>query len=265
MIKIGIVGALSPLGQEMLIFLVGEYEVVWAVDENYEADDPQKNQFKDLEDAIFSTSRPDIVLDFAAHASTFQRAKIYRSTGIPAIIQGMLTESEIAAVDEITMCGTCAPVILEPEFSTVITQEVKNILCQTHHLTSSVQSVRVDIRHNSAVELVRVPWLHWAKTLNSITGDYAEFPTGDEEKFSLGCVNVHCHYAAELAQDEEVINVELILDDAKGSLISNIVCPLLPTRVDGVLLLLEWYIAQREINQSLVMGEITTDVLALLI
>ena len=40
---------------------------------------------------------------------------------------------------------------------------------------------------------------------------------------------------------------------------------MMPKRVDGVLLLLEWYIAQREINQSLVMGEISTDMLALLI
>ena len=264
MIKIGIVGALSPLGQEMLTLLAGDCEVVWAVDEHYEADDPQKNQFTDFETALLY-ARPDIVLDFAAYGSLRQRIEAYRICSIPAIVQGVLPKEEIAALEKKTWDGVCAPVILEPDFSTVITQEVKNLLCQTHHLMNSVQSIRVDIRHNSDIELVRSSWLHWAETLNSIIGDYAESPTGDKTKFSLGCVNVNCHYAPELPQDEEVINIELIFDDAKGSLISNIVCPLLPTRVDGVLLLLEWYIAQREINQSLVMGEISTDMLALLI
>ncbi len=267
MIKIGVVGALSPLGREMLTVLTSTAgcRIVWTVDKHYAADDPQQARFKDLDDAIFNAQLPDLVLDFAAHASTSQRVKIYRSNGIPAIMQGMLPEAEIAALSEITMGGICAPIIIEPDFSTVIAQAVKNLLCQTHHLMNAVQSVRVDIRHNSNVDFVRLPWLHWAKILNSIVGDDTQFPTWDGAMFSFGHVNVHNNHAAELAQDEEVVNIELILDDPKGSLIWNIACPLLQSRVEGVDLLLDWYAAQREINQSLVMGEITTDVLALLI
>ena len=267
MIKIGIVGALSPLGQEMLTVLTSTAgcKVIWTVDEHYAANDLQKAIFQDLENAIFLAPLPDLVLDFDSHASTFQRVKIYRSNGVPAIMQGMLPEPEIAALSEISMGGICAPIIIEPDFSTVITQAVKNLLCQTHHLMNSVQSVRVDIRHNSSVDFVRLPWIHWAKMLNSVVGDNTEFPTGDGAKLSFGHVNVHNNHAAELAPDEEIINIELILDDPKGSLIWNIACPLLQTRVAGVDILLDWYVAQREINQNLVMGEISTDVLVLLI
>ncbi len=267
MIRIGIVGALSPLGKEVLKILTGtsDYDVIWTVDEHYATDDPQKFQFKNFETPWLCDLRPELILDFASHASTSQRVKIYRSNGIPAIMQGMLSKGEIDALREITMNGICTPIIIEPDFSTVITQAVKNLLCQTHHLMDAVQSVRVDIRHNSSVDFVRLPWIHWANMLNSVVGDNTEFPTGDGAKISFGHVNVHNHHAAELAPDEEIINIELILDAPKGSLIWNIACPLLQSRIEGVLLLLDWYVSQREISQDWVLGEISEDMLPMLL
>lgn len=271
MIKIGILGTLSPLGQKMWKVLcdLSDYDVVWVV-EQFDCNGENNEHVQNLENVLCNNAQnTDIVLDFADYKSTLQRVKLYRRYGVPAIVQGTLSEGEIEALSQLGEddCseGKQAPIMLEPDFSVVKTQMIKNLICQVHHLLCDVQRIYVNVWHHSDIESVRLPWLHWAKMINEVLGEYTDVPTSDGEQFTLGFVRVINHYGEQWGQDEEIIDIELFLDEGKGNLRWNMSCPLLDTRVDGVMQLLEWYVSEREISQDLVMGEILADALSTLI
>ena len=272
MIFIGIVGALSPSGQKMIEALQlypQDYKVIWTVDENYAADNRQMSQFKDLENVLILGLQPSLVLDFGSYKTTYERAKIYRRYAVPAIMQGVLSAEELSFLSN---CGQAnkngehyAPLVVEPDFSIVKIQMVKDLLCQVQHLTCKVQRIYVRVKHNAHTEDICKMWLYWATMINAVLGEYTELPTAHASGFTLGFVRVSEQYKPEMEPNDEHLSIKLLLDKPNESLEWNLACSLTDTRVEGALLLLEWYKSERENLQDLVFGQVSVEVLPLLI
>ncbi|MBQ9271793.1 MAG: hypothetical protein IJ218_05985 [Alphaproteobacteria bacterium] len=276
MIFIGIVGALSPLGRKMLDVLrsyPSYYEVVWTVDAHYSCDDEKNSEFKILENVFASKMSASLVLDFGDDASLFERAKLYRRNNLPAIIQGVLSDEQITVLQgfckETSIIPRYEALILEPDFSIIKTQMMKNLLCQAHHCVGDVEWIKINIFHHSDRKCLQKSWLYWAKLINKILGVQADNPILKETKFrstlSLGVVQIDMRYKFGIDLQEESIRIDMFLNDKKGSLSWQLSTSLLQSRIDGITLLMDWYESEHNNNQNLVFGNVLVDVLPTLI
>ena len=276
MILIGIVGALTPLGlkmREVLKSYSADFDVIWTVDLHYECDNLQQSEFKIVENVLASGLSASLVLDFGSYDCLFERAKLYRRNGIPAIIQGVLPNEQIEILkgigEETSLGPKYASLLFEPEFSPVKTQILKNLICQVHHCACDVSRIYITTEHHANKQYLKSSWLYWANLINNVLGEYTDRPIIRETKlrsvFTLGFVRVCLSYKFALKQSRENIRIDMLLSGGKGMMSWNINASLLDSRADGVLQLLDWYASKREISQDLVFGDILVDVLPNLI
>ena len=271
MILIGIVGALTPLGLKMrnvLQLYSADYDVIWTVDSHYECDNPKQSEFKIVENVLASGLSASLMLDFGPYDSLFERAKLYRRNGIPAIIQGVLPNEQIEALkgikEETSLGPKDTPLLFEPEFSPIKTQMLKNLICQTHHCSCDISRIYITTEYHADKQYLQSSWLYWANLINNALGEYTNRPTMKETKFrsifTLGFVRVCLFYKFALKQSQENIRIDMLLSDGKGMLSWSINASLLDSRADGVMQLIDWYTSEREISQDLVFGDILVDV-----
>ena len=265
MILIGIVGALSPLGKnvaEELKSLMPDYKVIWTVDEGYKCDNKQKSQFRDLETVLLYGLNPSLVLDFGSSKDVLKRAMVYRKYNLPAIIQGVLSADDIEFLNNYykdDYIGKRAPLMVEPEFSTVKTHLVKNLLSQANYFLKNIQSIEINIRHHAEIVDVTLPWYYWMRMLDNVLKEEMQMVSAHVP------VKLNDIFEEDIAQDEEVLDIKLTLPDGGGALEWKLSCPLLDSRTEGVFLMMEWYMIERENTFDLMLGNVTFDIMPMLI
>lgn len=263
---IGIVGALCPLGKrvvEEFQDLTPDYKVIWTVDDGYKCDNKQTSQFRNVEDVLLYGLEPTIILDFGASDGLLRRAMTYRKYNIPAIMQGVPSSDDIDFLNNFykdEYSGKRAPLIIEPEFSTVKTHLVKNLLSQASYFLMDIKGIEINIRHHSEVVDITQPWYYWMNMLDEILKD--EVPSSEYKRIPVKLNDVFEEF---LEPDEETLDIKLNLGDDGGALEWKLTCPLLDSRVDGVFLMLEWYLVERDNAFDLMVGNITFDILPMLI
>lgn len=134
MMYVGIVGALTPFGR-VLIQAIKESkvcQVLFTVDEGYEACKPAIGQYRTVDEALTETHAGSFyIIDVISDEKTAERAMNYRFYGVSAIVCGLtLTEQDIHTLEKgyHVRRRTFAPVVVEPEFNKnkVTTDEEKN-------------------------------------------------------------------------------------------------------------------------------------------
>ena len=265
MIMIGIVGALCPLGKKISEEFqdLTNYKVIWTVDDGYKCDNKQTSQFRNVEDVLLYGLEPTLILDFGASEGLLRRAMTYRKYNIPAIMQGVISSDDIDFLNNFykdEYSGKRAPLIIEPEFSTVKTHLVKNLLSQASYFLLDIKGIEITIRHHSEVVDITQPWYYWMKMIDDVLKDEVSQPAPEHVPVTLNDI-----FEEDMPQDEETLDIKLNLTDGNGALEWKLACPLLDSRIDGVFLMLEWYLVERDNTFDLMVGNITFDILPMLI
>ena len=128
---LGIVGALSPLGQS-LVQIIKQSEnckLLFTVDAGYDCNSYARGEYKTIDAAIAAQygASSFVIIDVVKDSKYKERAQAYRFYGIPAIVGGAeLSEQEMVALEKgySVRRRTFAPVIIEPSLVTAAAQGV---------------------------------------------------------------------------------------------------------------------------------------------
>ena len=122
--NMGIVGALSPLGQSLVQIMreSGNCKLLFTVDGGYENNSRARGEYRTIDAAVAAQyGAAFVIIDVMDDGQFKERAKLYRFYGIPAIVGGAeLSEQDIAALEKgySVRRRTFAPVVIEPSLIT---------------------------------------------------------------------------------------------------------------------------------------------------
>ncbi len=175
MIYVGIVGALSPLGQEVINCLLSQmslYRIVFYVDAGYRVSTPSEATYSSVEAALSFNQPPTLVIDCDDPISAIERAKTYRFYAVSAI-----------------MCCTCMPAEISDLRCSYVAenQEVPSLfitpdyrlgylnlmnfflkLAERHREDVDRLEIEVKLPVNKRINLAR--WLYFGSLLNDKFG-----------------------------------------------------------------------------------------------
>ena len=267
MYYIGIVGALSPLGQQVAAFLQAEpsqYKIVFAVDEQYGYPDLVQAQFQNIDQVLARNLNPTLVLDFGPYAGAYERAKLYRKNAIPAVMQAAFSELNYYALRNIGASGVRSPLILVPDFSVVKVDLIENLKAQVKNFGCDVNQIVFEVFNNDEDEAAKFAWLHWAKEINMLLGEFTDKYRQHKEYLTLGYVRLQRTRISSFNPQTEHVSVSLSLTAGKGAMNWSWHGNLLSSRVEGVRRVLKWYQTQITKDVDLAIGELQVDVLPLI-
>lgn len=265
MYYIGIVGALSSLGQkvaEMLQTEPSKYKVIFAVDKQYAYPDLVQAQFQNLDQVLSRNLTPTLVLDFGPTEDAIERAKFYRQYGMPAVMQTVFDPNKRHMLRNIGSSSMQTPLVLIPDFSVVKTNLVENIKAQVRHFSCDVNRIYVNVLHNTEDGFIRGEWLYWASVINELLGEYTEKYSQKGNALTLGFVRISSAQTNLRDEHSEEIAVKLDLAEDKGTAEWKWKGNLLDSRVEGVKRILHWYKQHMTTDVNLAMGELFVDVLS---
>lgn len=264
MIYVGIVGALSTLGQKVINNLLSQksmYRIVFYVDAGYRVSTPSEATYSSVDAALSFNQSPTLVIDCDDPVSAIDRAKTYRFYAVSAI-----------------MCCTCMPDELSDLRSSYVAenQEVPSLfitpdyrlgyvnmmdfflrLAKKHREDVDRLEIEVKLPINKRINLAR--WLYYGGLLND------KFGISDAKYSVKGNV---CHFGYviikaindnRLAEGMEEVHTRLYYGYRKAPCYTymKVSCrDYVTDSVCGVNLMLEWFATHpKEVH----LGEVFVD------
>lgn len=191
MIYIGIVGAESPMGK-LVLQKIQEHKEKYCL--CFKVDSTAKKSlqdavFTDVEDALLMLS-PTLVLDFASPNTAYERAKVYQSHHIPAIMPmaGFDTE-KIELLQTIRTAKASSPtLVIEPSFSLNQALAVNQALQMLELLASDVAKIKFTFGSNDAQNFDFAPFLKFVDNKKKI-----QCSENKQNEFSIDIILQHSH------------------------------------------------------------------------
>lgn len=265
MYYLGIVGAKSSLGQGVIAMLQKHYpdcKIVFRVDDRYPKPDLLAGEFQSLEQVLSHGITPTLVLDFGLTEGSFERAKFYRTYGIPAVMQIIFGSQKLWELENIRGLSedVHSSLVLVPDFSVIKSLIMKALKTQLEYLASDVDRVRIDVLYNTVRYNNYNQWIYWAQKLNAALGKTGEYYRMDGHMLNCGIVQNGLMNITSMDKNEENINVQILSKDGDHLFNMELRYNLLSSRIKGVSLVLDWYFS-KQINCLTIPNQVFIDVL----
>lgn len=271
MYYLGIVGALSSLGQGVATMLQERYpdcKVVFRVDDRYPKLDLLAGEFQTLEQVISRGITPTLLLDFGLTEGSFERAKFYRAYGIPAIMQGIFGPEKLSVVANTRRLSEniYPPLVLIPDFSVTKLQVMKALKSQAEYFAHEVKSIKMDVLYNTQRYNNFNQWIYWAQQINSVLGEDTELYRLEGHALNCGYVHYMLMHIISMDKNDESITMQIIGEENSQLFNMEMRHNLLASRINGVATVLNWYFAQHgKIEGSYATNQVFVDVLSKLV
>ncbi len=270
MYYVGIVGALSSLGKGVIAKLEAEpseFKVVFKVDDRYPQMNLVKGEFQHLEQILSCGINPTLVLDFGVPEKVFERAKFYRSCGIPAIMQTVFGEEKCQILGNVRGLteSDYPPLVLVPDFSVIKVLMVNNLKSLVQCLSCDVSRIHIDVLYNTERYNNQNQWLYWAYVINEKLGEHTTLFRQDGCTLTCGFVQYGFMRIRPMDKNEESINVQIFSAERETPFRSELRYNLLSSRITGVMKVLDWYRHRDEKSSLQNINNVFVDTLALLI
>lgn len=252
MIYLGIVGALTPLGQKVSEYLKNspDYQVVFRADEGYEADDPATGVYANLERALSFIMSSTLVIDCADPVMAIhERIPEYRFYEHPAIV---CCHCELDELDTIARSCENTPrssLLTVPDYSVVNTRLMAFFMRQAERHRNDVKSLEIEVTVSDKDRLNLNIWLSWAHFLNEKMGISDEKTEVKGSVCKCGMVTIKVVTDASLQRGCEKVSVTMYhgkeghIGRVHQEAVNSDVCA---AQLDGVCRLLDWFADNQE-------------------
>jgi hypothetical protein len=271
MYYLGIVGALSSLGQGVTTMLQERYpgcKIVFKVDDRYPKINLLAGEFQTLEQVISRGITPTLVLDFGLTEGSFERAKFYRAYGIPAIMQGIFGPEKMLVIKNARGLSenVYPPLVLIPDFSVTKLQVMKALKSQAEYFANEIKSIKIDVLYNTQRYNNFNQWIYWAQQINSALGKDTAMYRLEGHALNCGYVHYMMMHIISMDKNDESITVQIMGEKDSPLFSMEMRHNLLASRISGVATVLNWYFTKHgKTEGSRISNQVFVDVLSKLI
>lgn len=254
MIYVGIVGALSPLGQEVINFLKTEtdsYRIVFYVDAGYRVSSPMNATYASVEAALSFNQVPSVVIDCDDPATAIDRAKIYRFYTAAAIMccSAMPEDLDNLSRSYVLENQQAQSLLVTPDYRVgpVCLMEFFLFIADKHRDDVDRIEINVAMSPHNKIDLTR--WLYFGRLLNDKLGLYDAKYSVHGNVCNFGDVIIKAISDKKLGNEAEDIHVNMYYgkkDHLCNTYMKTSVKNNVQDSVNGIVLMLKWFAAHPE-------------------
>ena len=251
MVYIGIVGALTSLGQEVAHFLREKtelYRIVFYVDADYVVNSPQKATYATPEAALSFNQPPTLIIDCADPISAVDRAKTYRFYAVPAIMccTCMPKELDDLSCSYVAENQRAPALIITPDYCLNIVRLFDFFLHIADRHREDITRVEVEVALPPRQRINLARWLYFGSLMNDKFGNSDARYSVKGNVCKYGYVEIKTVSNELLAENAEDVHIRLFYGNKQ-----NLCCTFMKTTIDnrdaasvsGISLMLKWFVS----------------------
>ena len=249
MIYVGIVGALSPLGQEVARFLKEQsdlYRIVFYVDAGYRVSSPGLATYASPEAALSFNQPPTLIIDCDDPITAVERAKTYRFYAVSAIMccTCMLKDLELLQCSYVAENQPVPALLITPDYV------IENIalmrffwgIAAKHR--EDIDRVEVTVKLPSQKKINLARWLYFGELLNDKFGKPDATYSVKGNICNFGNVIIKAVNDDKLADEAQEVSARLYYGDKRYlcyTYMKSSCADRIKDSVSGIKMMLEWF------------------------
>lgn len=175
MIYVGIVGALSPLGQKVARFLKEQsdlYRIVFYVDAGYRVSSPSLATYASPEAALSFNQPPTLIIDCDDPITAIERAKTYRFYAVSAIVccTCLLNDLELLQCSYVAENQPVPALLITPDYVPGNIALMRFFLGIAAKHREDVDRLEIEVALPSQKKINLTRWLYFGELMNEKFG-----------------------------------------------------------------------------------------------
>lgn len=249
MIYVGIVGALSPLGQKVADFLKEQsdlYRIVFYVDAGYRVSSPGLATYASPEAALSFNQPPTLIIDCDDPITAVERAKTYRFYAVSAIMccTCMLNDLELLQCSYVAENQPVPALLITPDYV------IENIALMRFFLgiaatqREDVDRVEVTVKLPSQKRINLARWLYFGELLNDKFGKPDATYSVKGNICNFGNVVIKAVNDDKLADEAQEVSTRLYYGNKQHlcyTYMKSSCADRIKNSVSGIKMMLEWF------------------------